>query len=44
MVKKQYETPEFQFFNVKLEQTILSNVRQVQTMDQVDGDWGDDDF
>lgn len=44
MIKKQYETPNLQFFDVRLEQTILSNVQQVQTMDNVDGDWGDDDF
>lgn len=40
MIKKQYETPEFQFFNVKLEQTILSTVERMNT---VDGSWEEED-
>jgi len=40
MIKKQYETPEFQFFDVKLEQTILSAVEKMNT---VVGSWEEDD-
>lgn len=41
MLKKQYTTPKFQFYEVKLEQTILS--RDVEKMNQIDGVWEEDD-
>ena len=40
MLKKQYLTPEFLSYEVRLEQTILSEVEQ---MKQVDGSWEEDD-
>ena len=40
MLKKQYLTPEFQFYEVRLEQTILSEVEKMNT---IPGEWEDDD-
>ena len=40
MLKKQYVTPEFLSYEVRLEQTILS---AVEKMNQVDGSWDEED-
>ena len=40
MLKKQYFTPEFLLYEVKLEQTILSKVEKMTT---VVGEWEDED-
>ena len=40
MLKKQYVTPEFLSYEVRLEQTILSEVEKMTT---VDGSWEEED-
>lgn len=40
MLKKQYVTPKFLSYEVRLEQTILS---QVETMKEVIGSWEEED-
>ncbi|MBO7070026.1 MAG: hypothetical protein J6W09_01890 [Bacteroidales bacterium] len=40
MLKKQYLTPEFQLYEVRLEQTILS---EVEKMNEITGSWEEED-
>ena len=39
MKRKMYESPVLEFFGVTLEQTFLSNVRSVEKMNEIDGEW-----
>ncbi len=41
MLKKQYLTPEFLSYEVRLEQTILSG--NVEKMEEVPGEWEDEE-
>ena len=41
MLKKQYVTPEFELYKVRLEQTILSG--NVEKMQEVVGEWEEDE-
>jgi hypothetical protein len=40
MLKKQYVTPEFLSYEVRLEQTILSGT--VEKMEEIPGDWDEE--
>ena len=45
MKLKLYETPRLDLFEVRLEQTILSNeVNSVESMDTLDGEWDDEEY
>ena len=39
MKRKMYESPVLELFDVTLEQTFLSNVRSVEQMNEIDGEW-----
>ncbi len=42
MKKIEYESPQAEIYNVRLEASILSNVRKAETMNEIMGDWEED--